>query len=366
MSTTTDRNDATNWSIFLKRVLAIVGIVGLVILLSETIEAAAQVVLVLFGGILFGVFLNGLARLLSRWTGLAYKWSLTAVVLILLGLIGGFLTLMAQQVSEQVDQFLQQFQEASDQLMQQLREMPVGRRILGEMQQTSEQVLSSESVQRISSAARRVVEGVLFGAGAVLIIFFVGLYLAGDSGRYRDGLVALFPVSKRPRVREVIHAVAETLWSWLMGQLAAMTIIGVATAIGLWILGVPMPITLGVLTFFLVFIPNIGPIVATIPQSLLAYQAGGVQLVMYVIIFNIVLQTVESYLVTPMIQQYEVELPAAMIITVQVILGYVAGIMGLLFATPLAAAAMVMIQMLYIEDVLGDPSLAPDTSATGD
>lgn len=127
-----------------------------------------------------------------------------------------------------------------------------------------------------------------------------------------------------------------------------------------------MPITLGVLTFFLVFVPNIGPIVAILPQSLLAYQAGGVQLVLYVVIFNVVLQTVESYLVTPMIQQYEIELPAAMIISVQVILGYVAGALGLLFATPLAAATMVLIQMLYIEDILGDPSLAPDAPAAAD
>ena len=355
MSTSAEHANEGAWSTFIKRVLIVVAIVGGVLLLSETIAAAAQIVLVLFGGVLLGVFLNGVARLLTRWVGPGYKKSLTIVVLVLLTLIVASFVLMAQQISEQVDQFIEQFQRATDQAIQALRETPLGRRALREMPQPSE-ALSTQNVQQIGSFAQTVIRQLLFFFGAVAIIFFTGLYLAGDPERYRDGLVMLFPPSRRARAVEVTHAIGEALWSWMMGQLAAMTIIGVSTALGLWLLGVPMPIMLGVITFFLVFVPNIGPIVAIIPQSLLAFQAGGLQLVLYVVVFNVVLQMVESYVVTPMIQQYEIDLPAAMIISVQVILGYVAGALGLLFATPLAAAALVLVRMIYIEDVLGDRS----------
>lgn len=355
MSTPAENGDSATWSTFIQRVLTVVAIVGAVLVLSETIAAATQIVLVLFGGVLFGVFLNGLARLLTRWVGGGYKRSLTIVVLVLLALVVAFFVLMAQQISQQVDQFIEQFQKAYEQAIQSLRETVLGRRLLRQMPEAGE-ALSTQNVQQIGSFAQMVVQQVLFFIGAVAIIFFTGVYLAGDPGRYRNGLVMLFPPSRRPRAKEVAHAVGEALWNWLMGQLAAMTIIGLSTAVGLWLLGVPMPIMLGVITFFLVFVPNIGPIVAIIPQSLLAFQAGGVQLVLYVVVFNIVLQTVESYVITPMIQQYEIDLPAAMIISVQVILGYVAGALGLLFATPLAAAGLVLARMVYIEDVLGDHS----------
>lgn len=349
-----DRGDETTWSTFVKRVLIVVAIVGGVLLLAKTIQAAAHIVLVLFGGILFGVFLNGLARMLTRWVGRGYKKSLAIVVLVLLTLFVAFLALMAHQMIQQVDQFLDQFQQAYDQAAQALSETSLGRRLLRQMPEPNEAL--SQNVARISSAAQTAIQQLLFFVGAVAIIFFVGLYLAGNPERYRGGLIRLFPPSQRGRATEVTHALGEALWNWLMGQLTAMTIIGVSTAVGLWLLGVPMPMMLGIITFFLAFVPNIGPIVAIVPQSLLAFQAGGTQLVLYVVVFNLVLQTVESYVITPMIQQYEIDLPAAVIISVQVILGYVAGALGLLFATPLAAVGLVLVRTLYVEGALGDRS----------
>ena len=358
MSTSAEARE-TPRSSFVRRVLIVVAIVGTVLLFVEAVAAAAQIFLVLFGGILFGVFLNGVGRLLTR-TGVTYRWALTTVVVLLLGLVGAMLTLAAQQISDRVDQFVGQSQEAIEQVQEKLGETPLGRRILNRVEPAAEKSLAADNVRQIGSMARTAVEQVLFFLGAAAIVFFTGLYLAADPERYRRGLVSLLPPSRRPRAHQAVEAVGETLWRWLLGQFAGMTIIGVTTAVGLSIMGVPMAPMLGVIAFFLEFVPNFGPISAMIPQSLFAFQAGGMQLVLYVVIFNIVLQVVESYLIMPLIQQYEIRLPAALIIGVQVVLGYIAGVLGLLFATPLAAAVMVLVQMLYIEDVLGDTSAAPD------
>ena len=77
-------------------------------------------------------------------------------------------------------------------------------------------------------------------------------------------------------------------------------------------------------------------------------------LALYVAALYASVQLVESYLITPLIQQKAVSLPPALLITVQILLGLWGGILGLLLATPLAVATIVAIQMIYVEDVLGD------------
>ena len=71
---------------------------------------------------------------------------------------------------------------------------------------------------------------------------------------------------------------------------------------------------------------------------------------LYVVIVHGVVQTAESYLITPFIQQHMVSLPPAVLLTVQLVMGAEFGIMGLLLATPLAVVVMVLIQDLYLEE----------------
>jgi predicted PurR-regulated permease PerM len=116
----------------------------------------------------------------------------------------------------------------------------------------------------------------------------------------------------------------------------------------------PLALTLGLLAGLLSFIPNIGPILSFVPAGLLAIPQGFSQ-VLYVGLLYIGIQTVESYVITPPMQRRMVSLPPALTISAQVILGVLFGFLGLLLATPLAAAVLVLVKMLYLEDVLGEP-----------
>jgi predicted PurR-regulated permease PerM len=78
----------------------------------------------------------------------------------------------------------------------------------------------------------------------------------------------------------------------------------------------------------------------------------GTTTLVWVIALYVVVQTLESYLLTPLVQQRAVRLPPALIITAQVVLGLIFGGVGLLFATPLTAAVLVFVQILYVEDTL--------------
>ena len=150
-----------------------------------------------------------------------------------------------------------------------------------------------------------------------------------------------------------MSAVGATLEWWLIGKVASMLFIGILTWIGLSIIGVPLALTLGLLAGLLSFIPNFGPIISAIPAILLGFIESPMTAV-YVLILFIGVQLIESNVVTPLIERETVEFPPALTIVFQLALAVLVGGLGLVLATPLLAAMMVLIQMVYIQDVLGD------------
>ncbi len=136
----------------------------------------------------------------------------------------------------------------------------------------------------------------------------------------------------------------------------SMLITGAGTSIALLVLGVPMALTMGVITGLLTFIPNIGGIIALLLAMLLALSQGPMT-VLYVIILYGVLQLVESNVVTPLIQQHQTSIPPALLLSFQIIMGAITGFLGLLVSTPLLAAGMVLVREAWVRDTLGDDSV---------
>ena len=101
------------------------------------------------------------------------------------------------------------------------------------------------------------------------------------------------------------------------------------------------------------FVPYIGAFVSAVPSLLLAVSIN-LDLAVYVVLLYIVVHLIEGYIRVPLVQRRVVPLPPALTLSAQIILGVVAGFLGLLLATPLVAAAIVIIRMVYVEDVLGD------------
>ena len=140
-----------------------------------------------------------------------------------------------------------------------------------------------------------------------------------------------------------------------------MLIVGIATSVGLSMLGVPLALILGIIAGFLDFIPYLGPIMAGVPAVLLALSISP-ELALYTVLLFVGVQLVEGYLLQPLIEARAVDLPPALVIVMQLIFGTLFGFAGVALATPLAAGLAVLVRMLYIEDVLGDRTPARDGS----
>jgi predicted PurR-regulated permease PerM len=190
-------------------------------------------------------------------------------------------------------------------------------------------------------------------AGGAFIILFVGCYVAADPHLYVDGVVRLVPRAYRTRARALIQAVVRTLRWWLLAKVIEMVVVGGLVTAGLLILGIPLAGTLGGLAGVLTFIPNIGPIVSTVPPLLLALAISPERaLAVALLVWGV--HGIEGFFVTPIVEQRTVKLPPAVTIGVQLLLGAVSGGIGVALAAPLAAAGLVLVRGIYVEDVLGD------------
>jgi predicted PurR-regulated permease PerM len=330
--------------------------VGLALLL---LWIAADVFLLVFAGLLLGVFLTHAARLTAQWLHLSHAWSLTAVVLLLAMGFTALGWMMLPRIAVQVDELTARLPAAVEGLRQQLQSYEWGRAALARME--VERLLPSRSdiVARITGVA----SSTLGGVANLFVILFVGIYGATEPRTYSDGFIRLVYPAKRPRARQILDELYQVLGWWLLGRSCSMLVVGTVTGIGLWLLDIPLALTLGLIAAVLGFVPYIGPIVAGIPAVLIGLTQGPQQ-AFHVLLFYVGLQTLESYLLTPLVQRRALALPPALQISAQVLAGVLFGVMGLALATPLTAAGQVIVRMAYVEDVLGDRD-HPDDGASG-
>jgi predicted PurR-regulated permease PerM len=137
----------------------------------------------------------------------------------------------------------------------------------------------------------------------------------------------------------------------MLGKLAAMIAVGLLTWLGLLALDIPLSLTLALLAALLTFFPNFGPVLSAVPAVLLGLLEGPARAA-YVVALYLGVQTVESYILTPLIQRQTLSLPPALTLVAQVVLGTLAGAIGVAVATPLTVVLIVLVTHLYVEDVL--------------
>ena len=329
-----------------KRTAAVVATALAIAVVVAVLVLAAEVLLLVFAGLLFGVFLSALSDALVRLSGMRRGVALGLTVLALLTATAGVGWALWPSISEQADQLATELPAAVRELRGWFEQREWGRWLLGRAE--PDQLPDGGA---IVNQATSVLLTTITAVAASLIIVFVGLYVAAQPSLYQRGLRRLVPVAARPRVDEVLLEVTSVLQWWLIGKILSMVLVGVLTTLGLWWLDVPLALTFGLLAAALTFIPNFGPVLAVVPPAVLALATDPTQAA-YVVLLYLAIQTVESYAVTPLIQRRTVSMPPALTIMSQVVLGVLVGAIGVAVATPLTAAAMTIVRMLYVEDLL--------------
>jgi predicted PurR-regulated permease PerM len=335
---------------FLRRTLLVFGLGVLTLVLLLLLRGALEVLLLGFAGVLVGVFLNAPVTLLTRRTALPRPLALALTLVVLGALAVGGLRLLGPSLATQAAELAQALPSSLEQLRAMVRGWPAGAWLVEVVPERDD----------LAPSAARVLTGMagtaaaLGDVGAKLVyVVIIGLFLAANPATYRRGFLALFPRRARPRAREVVDQVGRTLQAWLLGQLLSMLVVATVVSLGLWAIGIPLALALGVIAGALEFIPVVGPVLAYLPAALVALTQGGDAL-LWATGFYLVVQQLEGNLLTPLVQRYAVDLPPALTVTGVFVGAATFGVLGMLVATPLLAVAVVLVKMLYVHDLLRD------------
>lgn len=331
--------------------------------LAHGLWLVRDVLFIAFGAILlavlFSLLVDRLDLVMPRWLG-----SLLTLILFL-GLVVGFWALAWPQLQGQVTTLGEELPRALggavDSIRDQWRELvppPADGTEAVEREQAEETVqarLRTEAMNMVAGALPllNTAIGALTG---IAVMIFAAVFFVTNPATYLHGVLRLIPQQARPRVRRALTDAGRTLKRWIAGMSVSMAIIFATSTLGLYLLGIPAALVLGLIAGVLVFIPFIGPALSALPALAMALTVSPMAM-LWVALLYLGIQLLESNFLTPLIMKEAVALEPASIILFQMAMGVLFGFLGLFLAVPLFAALQVIVEELYVEPMegSGDP-----------
>jgi len=330
------------------------------VLLLGLFYRAADIFLLFFVAALLSLFLGAVRDALVRRTRLPGSVAFSLAVAGTIAAVAGLVTLLVPPVVEQTQQLIGNLPGYVTAWQEWLQRLLLRYPRLQEIWRTE----SAKLVSGIVSQAEGAVSGILpqvVGIGHAVVnivsILVMGIFLALHPATYREWLIALFPPVRRDLVRDVLGDIAGTLRAWIVGQLLAMTVLAILTAIGLYLLDVPYWLTFGVFTGAVAIIPFFGTLVSSVVPAFFVLGGEGVfgmgpeMHALLVIVLGFLIHIIEANFVVPIITAKQVEIPPVLSIMAVLVVGRLLGPMGLPVAVPLLAVLIVMVRRILINRI---------------
>ncbi len=322
-------------------VLAMVAAAALVYLLLD-------IILLFFIAIIVATALRPIHEKLSTY-GIHRGVAVLASYLVLLLVIGLVGLLVGPVLLEQVGTFAQQIPSAYDQFRAWLVDSGAALRWAGHRLPPFESL-----THRLTDAAPQWFPTAVGATTAIvsLPLYFVSVlaiafYWTLQVPRIERLVLSFMPVEQRPRALNIWHDIEGRLGGFMRGQLIAMLAIGLASALGYWLIGLPNVVPLAILAGLLEAVPMIGPILGTVPAALVAMSIGP-QTVLLVVAFAIALQIVENNVLVPRIMDETVGVSALLGLFAVLAFGTLYGLVGVLIAIPITAVAQVLFDTMVV------------------
>ena len=308
----------------------LVTVLGLAVV-SYVLATGVSIVLLFLFAIILAIGFTAFARTVSRWTRLPYGFSLATALSISVAGVLLFLSYFFPALTRELlnsESLLREISNRVDGLLQSvtaLEQMGVNLSFSSLLEQVQSNSISIfNGVQNVFTQTSTAI----FNA---LILLVVSIFLASQPLYYKRGLVAIVPEAYKNCTRHNLEVIYTGAKNWLLSRLASMAVISLLTYIGLIILNVPLAFSLAIAAGLLSFIP-----------ALLVSLTLGTFSVVAVIILYLLIQLLESNLITPKIEQKLVSSPPALLLFMQLLFGTVLGFLGLLLAAPVLAIAMIL------------------------
>ena len=332
-------------------VSSLLAAVGIVLLVLTALQLR-HLLLLVFGATVIAVLIHALAGAIERRTPLSARLSFYAALLVIVAVIAALGWVFGAQVGAQFSQLSETIPPMWERIQTWIQTVPGGSALLRSVSE-----MSLEGSGLITSAPQ-LLGSMAAGVTDVVVVLFGAIFIAADPGLYRRGLALLFPKDRRPLADEVLGESGEAIKLWMLGQFVSMAVVGTLTGVGLWLVGVPAPVALGLIMGLLEIVPFLGPILGSVPILIMALSAGS-QTVLWALVVILIVQQAEGNLITPYVQKRAVALPPALTVFGVIAGGILFGIPGVIFAAPLLVVVYVLVKRLYVEEALHTPTKIP-------
>jgi predicted PurR-regulated permease PerM len=316
------RREMQKAAVWFGMALAIVGIITL-----------GQPLLLIVGGAIFAVFLDGGVRVVGRYLKIPRGWRLALVLVLGFGFLGWVFWFAGTTIAAQFEALRAVVSAQFDRLINFAASLGL---MDGQTSNWRSQVLGG--VGRLTSAVGSVIGGV----ASMIAMIVIGIFLASEPRLYDRGIAWMLPLRARAGFYRIAEHAGLTLRRLLFGRLIAMVFEGVFTWFMLTIGGVPMAGLLGLVTGVLAFIPNIGAITSGILMVAVGFSAGYGHGIWCIVVYFLV-HNIDAYVVVPYVARRTVDLAPAVLLAMQLLMAALFGVLGVLFADPILATLKVIL-----------------------
>ncbi|MDQ6815105.1 MAG: AI-2E family transporter [Bacteroidota bacterium] len=317
------------------------GVLALLVILLLLFKALFGVLLLTLAGALFAIYFHGCASFFRKYLHIPKGWSLAASIIINIILLVVFFWFVGARLQQQVSSLTDSLPGTISNAKTYLQKSTIGSKALDYLN-------SSGNSQKTMSIAKKLFSSTFGILSDVYIILLLGMFFIASPFTYKKGIVHLLPIKAKDQGADLLDEIHTVLKNWIKGQLFGFVFIAVLTGLGLWAIGMPLILTLALIAGLLNFVPNFGPIIALIPAGLIGLMQGTTTFILVLCLYTLI-QTVQSAVTQPLIQQKMVSIPPALIIFGQVAMGLLGGFWGVLLATPVIAIIMTLVNKLYVE-----------------
>ena len=315
------------------------GIVSLAIIVILILRVAFNIFLMALAGVLIAVYFHGLADLITAKVKIRRKPALFISIIgsiVLLAATGWF---VGSKVQRQVAELSNTLPQTIKVAREKIANTPVGAKIIEYTSGNNSQKLVDTATTFFSTS---------FGIiGDLYIILFLGIFFTADPSLYKNGIIFFFPPQKKYTGKIILKKIEIALKGWLKSILVSIVLITILVAVGLSMTGLPGTAVLGLITGILEIIPNFGPVIAMIPGVLLAFTISTKTAVVVALIY-IACQTIVGNIAVPLLQKKMINIPPALTLLIQLVMGTLSGLMGIVLAVPLLSILIILVNELLL------------------
>jgi predicted PurR-regulated permease PerM len=327
---------------YIAKVWHTVGIVALLVVTILIVRVAFDILLMVLAGALIATYFHGLGDMIQRRTKLKRKPAMAISIISTVLLLGGLFWFMGANIQAQVAELSNTLPHTISNAKVKLGQSAAGQKVL--------QSLSGFDTGKLMTTIQGFFSTTFGVLGDMYIIMFLGIFFTTNPSLYKDGIIVLVPHSKKELAKCILDRISLSLKGWLKGTLFSMLFVTILIGTALTIVGMPVALILALITGLLEMVPSIGSLVAMIPGVLLALTVSTNMAILVAVIY-ITSQTIVANIVTPLIQKKMINLPPALTLISQLIMGTVSGALGIILAVPLLAITIILVDELYVKKI---------------